>query len=386
VTRLTTLTLLAALCQGAAAVPPQVHTGTLTVSPAWAETASQARHAAQAHPFVRLGMPPQAAGAGSMARFGIRLVEVPVARRKDPRARTGIVDHLKPGTTISRRVEVSNSSNTTQRVEVYAAAATIDHHRFITAPDHTHNELTTWISVERPELTLSPHEKAIRRVTIRVPPSAPRAERYGVIWAQETAPPDAMHNVGMINRVGIPIYLDIGSGGEPPSDMRIDKLTPARTKDGRPQIIAQVHNTGGRALSMSGTLWLSDGPGGLRAGPYAATLGVVLAPGDTAPVTVVLDRRLPNGPWKTRMLLQSGMVQRTASATITFPHSGIGRSVAFVTHPRYAIPLLISLVRSAVGSLFLMRRRRRRWVLVKTEGHRRGMSRRHRELTAQVDD
>jgi hypothetical protein len=154
----------------------------------------------------------------------------------------------------------------------------------------------------------------------------------------------------MINRVGIPIYLDIGSGGEPPSDMRIDKLTPTRTKDGRPQIIAQVHNTGSRALSMSGTLWLSDGPGRLRAGPYAATLGVALPPGDTAPVTVVLDRRLPNGPWKTRMLLQSGMVQRTASATITFPHSGIGRSVAFVTGPRYAIPFLISLVLSAVDS------------------------------------
>ena len=37
---------------------------------------------------------------GSPGRFGIRLVDAPVARRHDPRARTGIVDHLRPGATI----------------------------------------------------------------------------------------------------------------------------------------------------------------------------------------------------------------------------------------------------------------------------------------------
>jgi hypothetical protein len=198
------------------------------------------------------------------------------------------------------------------------------------------------------------------RLTIRVPKTASRGERYAVIWAQTTVDPNSTHNLGFVNRVGIRIYLDIGPGGEPASSMNIDKLTPARTPDGRPELIAQVRNTGGRALDISGTLSLSDGPGGLRAGPYPATLGVTLRPGETAPVTALLDRRLPNGPWKVELTLRSGLVKRTVSATVTFPAAGVGRSVSLLGSLRLGVASVVLTLIVAAAGLYLYLRRRRR--------------------------
>ena len=164
-------------------------------------------------------------------------------------------------------MELSSTFRKALHVQLYAAAASIAHHKFTITPDRTPNELTTWTSLDQPAVTLPAFGKRTARVTIRVPATAPEGERYAVIWAQVTARPDAKHNIGVVNRVGIPIYLDIGPGGEQASDLRIEKLTPARAEDGRPRLVAQVHNTGGRALDVSGTLWLSDGPGGLPGRP-----------------------------------------------------------------------------------------------------------------------
>jgi hypothetical protein len=66
-----------------------------------------------------------------------------------------------------------------------------------------------------------------------------------------------------------------------------------------------VHNTGGRALDMNGTLQLSAGPGGLNAGPFPANLGISLAIGATEPITIVLDRRVPDGPSSALVTLRS---------------------------------------------------------------------------------
>jgi hypothetical protein len=295
-------------------------------------------------------------------RFGIRLMEAPVVHRHDPRARTGIVDHLRPGITIKRRVEVSNISSKKLHVELYAAAAGIAKHRFTFAPGRTPNELSTWVSLDHPSVDVPPYGKRTARVVIRVPPSASRGERYGVVWAEAGARPDAKHNVGVVNRVGIPIYLDIGHGGEPPSDMRIDQLTPARAKNGRPQLLAHVRNTGGRALSMSGTLSLSDGPAGLRAGPYEAALGVTLLPRDSAPVVFTLDKRLPNGPWTAHLTLRSGMVRRTVSTRVTFPTAGIGAPIRLALSKRgYVISLLAAGLAVTVLLVVLRRRRSKRF-------------------------
>lgn len=90
---------------------------------------------------------------------------------------------------------------------------------------------------------------------------------------------------------------------------------------------ATIHNTGGRALDLSGELTLSDGPGGLSAGPFPVTLGTTLGRGETEPVTVKLDEQLPDGPWKVRLEVTSGLLTETAQATITFPTSGTGQTV-----------------------------------------------------------
>lgn len=48
--------------------------------------------------------------------IGIRLLEASVNRRDDPRARVFIVDHMNPGSTITRRFEIRNTSPRPQRV------------------------------------------------------------------------------------------------------------------------------------------------------------------------------------------------------------------------------------------------------------------------------
>ena len=64
---------------------------------------------------------------------------------------------------------------------------------------------------------------------------------------------------------------------------------------------------------------LTDGPDGLRAGPIAATLGALLAPGASEPVAVQLGSELPRGPWRADLGITSGTLERSAVATITFP-------------------------------------------------------------------
>lgn len=107
-----------------------------------------------------------------------------------------------------------------------------------------------------------------------------------MVWAQVAS--TGQGNIQVVNRVGVRMYLDIGPGGEPPSDFTIEKLTSGRSRDGRPELAAQVRNTGERALEISGNLSLSDGPAGLRAGPYRVPAGTTLALGDTGSVKVVL--------------------------------------------------------------------------------------------------
>jgi hypothetical protein len=253
--------------------------------------------------------------------IGIRLLEAPVSRRDDPRAQTSIVDHLAPGTTIHRRIEVSNNSAKSihRRIEVYPGAATIKDHKFVVSSGRKPNELASWITVDHPILDMPPNTTSVVRVTIAVPTTASEGERYAAIWAWTSARPGQSRNVGLASAVAIPVFLDVGPGGEPPSDFQINGLLPGRTEDGQPKIQARVRNTGGRALVMSGTLTLSAENGDLKAGPYPARLGTTLRPGDAAPVLVLLDDLVTDGPWEVKLTLRSGRVEHTARATLTFP-------------------------------------------------------------------
>jgi hypothetical protein len=289
--------------------------------------------------------------------ISIKLLDVPESRRADPRAHTYIVDHVAPGSTIERRVEITNKSSTPMHVNVYAAAASIAKGEFTFAPEHTPNELTGWTSLDTTGLDLAASETARVRTTIQVPGDAAAGERYGVIWAQTGTPTDRSHTLTVLGRVGVRMYIDVGRGGEPPSDFTIERLYPTRARDGREEVRARIHNTGGRALDISGALSLSDGPGGQHAGPFSvAKTGTTLAPGDRGEAVIPLDAPLPNGPWTAELTLRSGLVEHTTRATITFPTTpgSIGAVAAVAQEGDFPTPAVAWLSALALAALCLL--------------------------------
>ena len=250
--------------------------------------------------------------------IGIRIVDVPPdSSRNDPLALSYIVNRLAPGKTIQRRIEVSNSTRSTVAVSVYPAAAGLRQGEFVFGPNHGKNELAGWTSVSRDVVRLQPDTKASETVTIRVPKDAAAGEHYAVVWAEVST--SGSGGVKLANRVGIRMYLSVGAGGVPPSNFVIGPLLAKRSASGQSLVVARIHNAGTRTIAISGNLTLSNGPGGVRAGPFAAKLVLPLTPGSTRAVTVRLDKQLPRGPWRAQLRLKTRLIQRVAVATITFP-------------------------------------------------------------------
>lgn len=187
-----------------------------------------------------------------------------------------------------------------------------------------------------------------------MPRTAQEAEHYAVVWAESRAPADATHNIGSITRVGVRIYLDTGPGGEPLSDFKIERLHGTRDKRGRPSVTAAVRNLGRRAVDLSGTLHLRNGPGGISAGPFRVTAGVTLPSYGSGTVTVPLDPGLPDGPWKAQLTLRSGTVVRTATAPVMLSEEG-----AKSRDDLYAGVIGAAGLAAAVLALVCLRRRRR---------------------------
>lgn len=250
---------------------------------------------------------------------GIKLLEVPVELADDPRAQVYIIDHVNPGDRIERRVQVSNNTGRRLSIELYPGAAEISDARFKTLPPEQDNELVAWTRIEPDAVDLPPGRSTVASVSIDVPPDASSGERYGVVWAQPPAGGDGGAEV--VNRVGIRLYLSVGTGNEPVVDFEIDTLEAALDPAGRPVVRARVENTGERALDLTGELELSDGPAGLSAGPFPADRGTTLAPGGEGDMTVALDPGLPAGPWLARMIGRSGQLEKAVEATIVFPEA-----------------------------------------------------------------
>jgi hypothetical protein len=253
---------------------------------------------------------------------GIRLLEAPVSLQDDPRALAYIIDNLPPGSTIDRRIEVSNSSDQEQPISLYPAAASIGDggDGFEVADDRAVNELTTWMSVTPSEVTLAPNSTAEAVVTIVVPPDAPEGEQYAVVWAQTSGAPTAT-GIQNVSRVGIRTYLSVGPGNGPAADLSIDGVTAARGDDGAPQVVAAITNTGGRALDPSGTVELTGGPGGISTAPVQGSGGSI-APGQSGNVTFALDPAVPEGPWQAAVTVTSGLVKKSTTVDLTFPEQG----------------------------------------------------------------
>ncbi|MFD0787401.1 hypothetical protein ACFQZ8_26155, partial [Micromonospora azadirachtae] len=249
--------------------------------------------------------------------IGIRLFEIPAARADDPRARAYIVDHVSPGKSFNRRVEVSNTSGERQRIDLYATAASIEENAFAPAEGRTGNELTSWISIGEDRLELAPGERETVEVQVDVPRAASKGERYAVIWAETKSAPEEGDNVTQVRRVGIRMYLDVGLGGEPPTDFRIEGLKVEPGPGEVPLVTARVVNTGGRALDMTGSLTLTKDP--VRAGPFKVGNGTSILPGTDGQVRVEVSEPLPAGVWDVRLVLRSGIVERTAEGRIRLP-------------------------------------------------------------------
>jgi hypothetical protein len=194
------------------------------------------------------------------------------------------------------------------------------------------SELTGWVSVRHPALTLAPGASVMDLVTIKVPPRATRGEHYGLIWVQQTAHARRANGFGInvVTRVGIRIYLAVGRGGAPPTDFAITSITGHRSAKGQPSILVHVDNTGGRAVDLDGSARLTGGPGGSSAGPFPARQIITLAPGQSGTMSFTPPKSIPDGPWQAKVTLVTGITTRTATATIRFgvlTASGIGLGV-----------------------------------------------------------
>jgi hypothetical protein len=250
--------------------------------------------------------------------FGVRLVDVPVDEARNPRALRYIIDYLPTGTVIHRRIFIMNAEPGKAHFTVYPDAATISGGLFTGDGGETRSELTGWISVQHPSVTLGPESSVTDMITIKVPPGATRGEHYAVIWVQQEAYARASGGVGVneISRVGVRVYLAVGRGGAPPTAFAIESVTGHRSASGQPSISAKVDNTGQRAIDVSGTVRLADGPGNTSAGPFRSQQIITLAPGQSGTMTFALPKTLPTGPWRATVAMVSGLTRRTTTATV----------------------------------------------------------------------
>ncbi|WP_163377054.1 hypothetical protein [Dietzia sp. Alg238-R159] len=262
--------------------------------------------------------PPDAAG----GTIGIRIGDGRVGPDGDPRAQIYIVDHVPPGSELTRELVVTNGTNQTQTVDVYPGPAAIEDGVFVVADKGRTSALTSWTDVGQTPVVIGSGEEAVIPVRITVPPDAPEGEFYGVVWAAVATGTDA-NGITSISRVGVRIYLSVGEGNGPAADFSISELTTERAPDGTAVVVAHVVNTGGRAVDLNGSLDLTDGPGGLSASTVESQVATI-APATEGRVLFELSdsASLPAGPWNARVQLTSGFKDDARSETVTFPDAG----------------------------------------------------------------
>jgi hypothetical protein len=288
---------------------------------------------------------------------GVGIIDMP-KDAKDPRAQSYIVDHVQPGTTFQRRFQVCNGTSNPVTVKLYAGAVVIEKGAFRIIEGRAENELSRWITITPAQVTVPAGQRFIATARIAVPKGVGSGERYAVLLAE--LPPEGT-GVTVLNRVGVRVYLDVGGAKAPKSDFTVDSLQASRRTDGTAIVTAQVHNTGARALDMRGSLTLREGPDGLSAGPYPATLGTPLAPGQTEPVTVVLGKSITGGPWTARLTLTSGLLERRAEGQLTFPDAAgavappvKAKNIPLAKDRRVLVPLAIGLIGIVLALLFFL--------------------------------
>lgn len=301
--------------------------------------------------------PPAGHDPGSL---GIRILDVPAGAADDPRAESYVVDELQPGATIQRRVQISNTTASQMAVDVYAAAAGVADGAFVVADGRTANGLSSWTTPSVDSVQVPPDAAVDVTVTVAVPADAPPGEQYAVIWASTAGPGDG--NILAVSRVGVRMYVAVLGDNPLASAFVISGMLAERTDEGHGAVRAAVENTGDRALDLSGGLTMSAVGKSVSAGPYPATLGTTLAPGQSGTVVFEIADDVEVGPWDAVVELHSGLVTAGYEAQVTFPARADGAVSAPVPTPSGGLPwweiALGALVLAALGGLLLSRRRR----------------------------
>jgi hypothetical protein len=306
----------------------------------------------------------------SSGGIGVRLVADTPSSSAEPLGLVYVVERIAPGRRVIRQIEISNTTDATADVAVFPAAASIVGGKFSFAPGRTANPLSSWTTVARSVLRLAPGATAIDALTIKVPNRSSAGERYAVVWAEVSTPSSTRSGVRLVNRVGVRMYISVGKGGIPVAEFSVGSLAAGRSANGDPTVTATVDNTGQSALDITGELSLSDGPGGLSAGPFAVALGTMLAPSHSAIERVWLDSQFPRGPWRADLAVSSDGVQQSSVARIRFPAKAVmnaKRSLASALSLAALIALVLILVALGVvlsGFSFVRSSRRHRQWLV----------------------
>jgi hypothetical protein len=318
--------------------------------------------------FVLLAVSLAATGIGSPASastssggIGVRLIPDGTSSPSEPLGLGYMVERIAPGSRISRQVEISNATHAMADVGVFPAAASIPDGHFSFAPGRTGNPLSSWTSVARHDLHLAPGATALDVVTIKAPNSASSGERYAVVWAEVSASSPMQSGIRLVNRVGVRMYVSVGKGGMPVAQFTVGSLAVSRATSGDPIVSAKVRNVGEAALDITGELTLSEGPGGLSAGPFPVTLGTMLAPSHSAIERIELGNQLPRGPWRADLTLSSDGTQRSSIATVMFPAEASANERRTFSGPLLLAALIIALLLlGATSSVFFARRHRLR--------------------------
>jgi hypothetical protein len=313
---------------------------------------------AGAEPSLAATVSPAGPAASPGGQIGIKLVQLSGSNASNIRAEEYIVDRLAPGAVLRREVQVSNLGSAPAELTLYPAAGSIARGTFQFAVGHTQDDMTTWVSLSRSTLTLAAHTTASLTATVSVPKNAPSGEQYGVIWAQEIS--QGTGNVTLVSRVGVRLYLSIGPGGAAAAGFVLGTPVSGRTSAGIAFVRVPVHNTGGTAVDVRGTLQLSGGPGGISAGPFPAETVDTLSPGQSYPDTFTLSKSLPDGPWQASFTMVSGLITKTEKVTLNFngaPATAAQTSKFPVVPVAAAVAALILL---ALAATLLTRSRRTR--------------------------
>ncbi len=281
---------------------------------------------------VASAVPANASSATTARGIGVKLLEPAGAISAPGLESVYIVGDLRSGATMTRHVEILNSTASTQRVSVYPAAARMHAGSFAIAVGRSANELSSWTTMSNSSLVLAPNTATSDTVTIVVPRGALSGERYAVVWVQVSATSTPTSSVQLVSRVGIRIYLTVGSGDPAVEPFSISKLTAARTTAGAPLVEASVLNEGARTVRITGHIELSDGPGGIGIGPLPVSSLLALPPGDAGRISVHFERGLPRGPWRAALSLSDGSTGHVRVTELVFPGSVTTTSTPWWRH------------------------------------------------------